>query len=233
MKRGFLLNSKKDPELSMSIAAGEVTTAGGAAYPANKPREPFKIPPVPFEYDDDVPENSGRPHAGKVVMIPTSLPSSGPGPYTLSLLYPGAREAIEALPGFPTPYNPSIRVHYRIGSAPGTGLGGKGMFALTDLNLGDLILRERPICLFPQWFAGNNDPSEEYAMSILSQLKPDDFEDFFNLANCRTGENIPSGIVNTNSLYAGFMPGEYHGEYACICRDLCRVNHRSVILFTH
>ncbi len=213
----------------MSIAAEE-DTASEAARPANKPREPFKIPPVPFEYDDDVPENNGRPHVGKVVMIPAPLPSSGPGPYTLSLLYPGAREAIEALPGFPTPYNPSIRVHYCIGSAPGAG---KGMFALTDFKLGDLILRERPICLFPQWFAGNNDASEEYAMSILSLLKPEDSQDFFNLANCRTGENIPSGIVNTNGLYAGFMPGEYHGEYACICRDLCRVNHRSVIVSTH
>ena len=169
-----------------------------------------------------------RAHVGKITMIPTPLPFTvtGTEPTTLSLLYPGAKEAIEALPGFPTPYKPFLRVHYSIDSAPGAG---KGMFALTDLNLGDLILRERLLCLFPQWFAQDNKASGEYAMTTLSLLKPEDHEDFFNLANCRPRENVPAGIVHTNSLSAKCMPGDYNGEYACICRELCRVNHRPVL----
>lgn len=124
------------------------------------------------------------------------------------------------------PYKPFLRVHYSIDSVPGTG---KGMFALTDLNLGDLILRERPLCLFPRWFAQDNKASEEYAMATLSLLKPQDYEDFFNLANCRPRENVPAGIVHTNALSASCMPGDYNGEYACVCRELCRVNHRSLL----
>jgi hypothetical protein len=84
----------------------------------------------------------------------TKLPFHGT-PYTVSLLYPSAKEAIAAIPGFPTPYMPSLQVHYRIGDAPGAG---KGMFALTDLDVGDVILRERPLCLVPQclWRGGDS-----------------------------------------------------------------------------
>ena len=70
-------------------------------------------------------------------MIPTPLPFTvtGTEPSALSLLYPGAKEALEPIPGFHTPYKPFLRVHYSIDNVPGAG---KGMFALTDLNLGDL-----------------------------------------------------------------------------------------------
>ena len=165
-------------------------------------------------------------------MIPTPLPFTvtGTEPSALSLLYPGAKEALEPIPGFPTPYKPFLRVHYSIDNAPGAG---KGMFALTDLNLGDLILRERPLCLFPRWFAQDNKASEEYAMATLSLLKPEDYKDFFNLVNCRPTENVPAGIVHTNALGASCMPGDYNGEYACVCRELCRVNHRSVLQQPH
>ena len=107
------------------------------------------------------------------------------------------------------------------------------MFALTDLDLGDLILRERPLCLFPRWFAHDNKDAEEFAMATLSLLKPEDNEAFFNLANSRPRENVPAGIVHTNSIDASRMPGDYNGNYASICRDLCRVNHRSVLQQPH
>ena len=211
MKRGFLLGSKNDSKPRRPLASNQDVDTSLVPNPTNKPRESFKIPPIP---DFDYVPYKGHSCAGNTgITIPTQLPSPGTEPYTLSVLYPGAKEAIEAIPGFPTLYQPSLRVHYGIDSAPGAG---KGMFALTDLNLGDIILRERPLCLFPRWFSNDNEDSEEYAVAILSLLKPEDHEDFFNLANCRPRENIPAGIVNTNSLSASYMPGGYNGKYACI-----------------
>ena len=93
------------------------------------------------------------------------------------------------------------------------------MFALTNLNLGDLILRERLLCLLPRWFSHNNKESEEFALAALSLLKPEDY------SNSRPRENVHASIVHTNSIDASRMPGDYNGNYASIC---CRVNHRSV-----
>ena len=230
MKRGFLRGSKNDSKNSRPPASKQgVDASQVAANPADKPQESFKIPLIP-DYDD-VPDKR-RTFAGNIVTIPlpTPLPSSGTEPHTLALIYPGAKEAIEAIPGFPTPYKPFLREHYCIDDAPGAG---KGMFALTDLDLGDLILRERPLCLFPRWFAHDNKDAEEFAMATLSLLKPEDNEAFFNLANSRPRENVPAGIVHTNSIDASRMPGDYNGNYASICRDLCRVNHRSVLQQPH
>ena len=130
---------------------------------------------------------------------------------------------------FPTPYSPSLRVHYRIGDALGSG---KGMFALTDLDTGDLIARERPLCLFPLAI-----PAKTYAdvdaviMQTLLKMKPTDVVDYFDLTNCKTEGGPASGIWRTNSLDVGRMPGEYDGIYTCICRDLSRVNHRSAAAY--
>ena len=215
MKRGFLLGSKNN---SRALASEQDVDTSRVANSA------IKIPFIP-EYDE-VPDK-GRAFVGNIVTIPlpTPLPSSGTE-RTLSLLYPGAKEGIEVIPGFPTPYKLFLRAHYCIDNAPGAV---KGMFAPTDLNLGDLILRERPLCLFPRWFAHNNKDAEEFAMVTLSLLKPEDYEDFFDLAKSRPRENAPAGIVHTNSIDTSRMPGDYNGNYASICRDLCRVNHRLVL----
>ena len=158
----------------------------------------------------------------------TRLPFDGT-PYAVSLIYPGTKEAIATIPGFPTPYMPSLRVHYRIGDAPGAG---KGMFALTDLDIGDLILRERPLCMVPQVIPVNGpmSPGEMFKVAF-SLMQPQDLEDFLNLANCKTqdqAENAFCGIVDTNALGVSRMPGDYLGQYRGVCRDLSRVNHRSV-----
>ena len=106
------------------------------------------------------------------------------------------------------------------------------MFALTDLDVGDLILRERPFCLFPQTLplGGLMSPDEMFKLA-LSFMQPQDREDFFKLANCKTQDkagNPARGIMDTNALNASRMPGDFNGRYAGVCRDLSRVNHRSV-----
>jgi hypothetical protein len=121
---------------------------------------------------------------------------------------------------------PSLRVHYRIGDVPGAG---KGMFALTDLNTGDLILRERPMLLVPPMIRHTGATSvEEVVMLSIAAMKMEDRAEFVKLANCKTEMNPIAGVMNTNALNALYMPGPYDGPYAGICRDLSRVNHRSV-----
>ena len=240
MKRGFLQNSKSD---SKSIASKGIIQADRrpevVVNPQNKQQEPpgppsikLKIPCGPNDFGDftifpsvgDFPATLGKPARATV----TKLPSHGT-PYTVSLLYPGAKEAIEAIPGFPTPYLPSLRVNYRIGDVPGAG---KGMFAITDLNAGDVILRERPLCLIPQCLGDETMTVRQMNLTILAMMEsmdPRDNWDFCELTTCKPGPpgNPIIGIISTNALTAACMPGGYNGRYIGICRDLCRVNHRS------
>ncbi|KAF8346577.1 SET domain-containing protein [Amanita rubescens] len=143
-------------------------------------------------------------------------------PYSIFLLYPGAKEAIEAIPGLPTPYMPSLRVHYRIGDAPGAG---KGMFALTDLDTGDLILRERPLLLFPRYTFGDITSLQMIFMRMITSMKLEDCAEFIKLANCKTEGDPIVGIMHTNALNALRMPGPYDGRYGGVCLNLSRVNH--------
>src|SRR6266550_6043580 len=143
MKRGFLLSGSK-PHKSLS---------SGVAIAPDEPRGTFKIPAIPI-FEGDFGEIVPFPLVNAYIRI-THFPFRVVGePFSIFLLQPDAKEAISAIPGFPAPYMPSLRVHYRIGDAPGAG---KGMFALTDLDTGDLILRERPLLLFPLCMP--NDPA--------------------------------------------------------------------------
>jgi hypothetical protein len=248
MKRGFLKQSGTSSKLASSSVVTSKKTAddyssdfsskpdrsltSSNAIAQNQSQEAFKIPAIAI-IDDDIP-GIGRFPGGRreayIVKLPYDDDNHTTEPYTISLLYSDAKEALAAIPGFPAPYKPSIRVHYRIGDAPGAG---KGMFALTDLDTGDLIARERPLCLFPQAVPGNSYADMDMiVMKTLSEMKPADILDYFDLANCKTTEGGPaSGIMRTNNLNAARMPGEYDGRYACICRDLSRVNHRSVAAY--
>jgi hypothetical protein len=240
MKRGFLQNSKSEK----SIASKDIIQADRrpevVVNPPNKQQEPpgppsikIKIPCGPNDFGDftispavgDFPASRGEPIRATV----TKLPFHGT-PYTVSLLYSGAKEAIAAIPGFPTPYLPFLQVNYRIGDAPGAG---KGMFALIDLDAGDVILRERPLCLVPQCLGDETMTAQQLHLATLTMMEsmdPQDIKDFSELTTCKPGPagNPVLGIISTNALTAPRMPGDYNGQYVGICRDLCRVNHRSV-----
>jgi hypothetical protein len=215
MKRGFLLSGSK-PYKSL---------ASNVAIAPDEPRGTFKIPAMPTR--ENIREIGPLPAPGFSYMRITQFPfhTVVGEPYSIFVLYPGAKEAIEAIPGLPTPYMPSLRVHYRIGDAPGAG---KGMFALTDLDTGDLILRERPLLLFPRCTFGDITSLQMIFMRMVTSMKLEDCAEFIKLANCKTEGNPIVGIVNTNALDALRMPGPYDGRYAGVCRDLSRVNHRSV-----
>ena len=220
MKRGFLLSGSK----SYKSPASE---SGVAIIAPDKPRGTFKIPAIPLI--ENIKSIGTPPAAGlsymRVTQFPFHTARAVGEPYSIFLLYPGAKEAISAIPGFPTPYMPSLRIHYRIGDAPGAG---KGMFTLTDLDTGDLILRERPLLLFPIYTFGDIAQVKMIHMQMVASMKREDCAEFAKMANCKTEGGSISGIMNTNALHALRMPGSYDGVYGGVCRDLSRVNHRSV-----
>jgi hypothetical protein len=199
MKRGFLQTSKSDSKPTAAFASKDIIQADRrperVVNSPNKQQEPspltkIKISCVPNDFGEfvqfpaigDLPAARGEPINTTVV----KLPSHGT-PYTVSLLYPGAKEAIAAIPGFPSPYMPSLQVHYRIGDVPGIG---KGMFALTDLNVGDVILRERPLCLVPLCMGKGPVTAQQVHLTtftIVASMEPQDRRDFCELTTCKPG----------------------------------------------
>lgn len=234
MKRGFLQNPKSGSKPNAAFASKDIIQAD--PRPEVVPGPPsikIKIPCGPNDFGNftifpvkgDFPATGGEPIRATV----TKLPFHGT-PYTVSLLFPGTKEAIAAIPGFPTPYLPSLQVTYRIGDVPGAG---KGMLALTDLDAGEVILRERPLCLVPQCMGDETftvQQMHQTTLAMMASMDPQDCKDFSKLTSCKPGPagNPILGIISTNGLDASRMPGEYNGQYVGICRDLCRVNHRSV-----
>ena len=110
------------------------------------------------------------------------------------------------------------------------------MFALADLEVGDVILRERPLCLVPLCIGNGTVTVQQVQLTILSMvvsMEPQDRKDFSELTICKPGPagNPILGIISTNALDASRIPGDYNGQYGGICRDLCRVNHRSVVTY--
>ncbi|KAK2465512.1 hypothetical protein APHAL10511_002404 [Amanita phalloides] len=196
--------------------------------PDDHPLTTVNIPSVPLMINN-IPR-IGRLSDGIFNMNTSQLPFDSEKyaePYTICLLYPDARDAISALPGFSGVYHSSLRLQYRICDTPKAG---KGMFALTDMDVGDLILRERPMFLVPQLVVSARIvPAEEMIENSLLEMTRQDREDFHNLANCKPNETLTMGIIHTNILDALCLPGSYNGAYGGICRDLSRVNHRSVI----
>jgi hypothetical protein len=166
-----------------------------------------------------------------VVTLP--FPGTFPGePAALCLLYPGAKEAILALPDFPTRLTvpPFLRWPFSVEDIPGMG---KAMVAIIPIPAGGLILNERPLALFPATMPCH--PNIIHPHDLLHQslqmLHPPFREAFYNLHNCKnsqpvTGVALTNGICATNSIAVGAMPGPYVGQYAAVCQCLSRMNHR-------
>jgi len=65
----------------------------------------------------------------------------------------------------------------------------------------------------------------DYAFKFVKENRSFDLN---YLANCK-GLDVPrlEGVIDTNALYAGGLPGPNDGRHAVVCMDLSRVNHRS------
>ncbi|KAK7688229.1 hypothetical protein QCA50_008599 [Cerrena zonata] len=191
-------------------------------------RDKIKVPsgflPSPEHY---------RPAISKDI-IPTPLWTTLPHcilregePLTDCLLRAGMKETILSIPGFPYPYtNPSPQ-RYKIKPIRGKGI---GMVATVDIDVGDLILVERPLVLMA--ITTYAVPPESYLQQparlqeiLIERLQRQEYEEFFALHNCK-GNTRPhiQGIFDTNSIGIGRLPG-FDGQCGAVCKDISRVNH--------
>ncbi|KAF5383098.1 hypothetical protein D9615_004975 [Tricholomella constricta] len=126
---------------------------------------------------------------------------------------------------------------------------GLGMFATRDLSMGEHILTERPLTVTPTTIPMPNLAKslvrlgltdEQRSQAILDQwesafLRPC-FESldaetqaaFLDLANSHSkdGSGPILGVIRTNGFeVAGVVDPEPNGEYAAVCKIMCRINH--------
>ena len=116
---------------------------------------------------------------------------------------------------------------YHIADARESGL---GLFAAVDVDRGELILQERPLLVYPQLIpfhsnrpVGQQYPELDHALELMSAKNR---EAFFKLMNAQVEEtSLVKGIIDTNALFLGPLPGAPH-LYAAVCEDISRINHR-------
>ncbi|KAJ7236215.1 hypothetical protein C8J57DRAFT_1194459 [Mycena rebaudengoi] len=246
MKRGFLNSSKaKARPLGPSLTAPkppELELQAPMRFPIGK----FDVA-LPEGYETTKTEFVERDaHSGS---LPNSMtctrvpiePVPGESSFSECLFYPGSKDVLMNLPGFPQPVKCPTETSVRMDSASGMGM---GLFSTRALKMGDLILSERPPfvaaqgipVLCPEGFTREqyvqlvlNQTEQVYQISV-NRMRPEDRTALMALANShkQDGSGPITGIVRTNGLALnGLRPGVSGGteEYSAVCKDISRLNH--------
>lgn len=118
--------------------------------------------------------------------IVTDIPDRSHTSFSCALLFPGMKEAIFSIPGFPEPLRQTKAHHIRLVDDSGIGL---GMFADEDLDTGDMIACERPLIVRPIYL----DSANAYDMVALTveRLPPDMKKAFWELRNVKGDDRPP------------------------------------------
>ncbi|KAG6811009.1 hypothetical protein H0H92_009386 [Tricholoma furcatifolium] len=209
LKRGFL-NSKTMPS---SDPRGSVVKDDTLLIP-KAPGPPPHVPEmgdVEFVNDNIVNMNVANLHK------------------TMCVFHAGTKQALlQVYPELTGPGNYNFGpTNFAVKNTPGQG---RGIFATKALNVGDRICSERPIFVLPHFIPGSeiSPPMSVLtcAVDALGQRTPDLYAAFFKLHNSKS--NDPKdilGIIHTNSLSLGALPGPYVGEYAGVYDKLSLFNH--------
>ena len=196
-----------------------------------KSSDKIKVPSSPLS-DEWLQLPHYAPPKGNIERSPlsTTMPPlrRGEGPTTECLLQQGMKAKILAIPGFPQPCITPEPPRYEIKPILGKGL---GMVAAVDIDVGELIVMERPLTLSvesfrfpPGWLSDNLSYFPEL---MIERLWAEDYEEFFALDNCK-GNTRPhyQGILDTNAIAAGAMPSYDKVQAGAVCKVISRVNHR-------
>jgi hypothetical protein len=165
-------------------------------------------------------------------------------PVSECFFFPGSKEVLMNLPGFPQPLIHPTTPTFRMTAIPGKGA---GLVSTRALKMGDLILCERPLFVSARGVQVPAPPTftrEQYMQYALQQLerycevsvrrlRPEAKVAFMALANCHTedGSGEIMGRVRTNGLWLeGLRPGvkDETNLYSAVCKDISRLNHRYV-----
>ncbi|ETW78294.1 hypothetical protein HETIRDRAFT_242993, partial [Heterobasidion irregulare TC 32-1] len=122
-----------------------------------------------------------------------------------------------------------------IADVPGAG---KGVLAVRDLALGELIVKERPLLLVPREILysrapGATHPDAPLRMLVDQTMPPDDRALFLGLHHCKSADPADyRDIVDTNSLPVPSLPG-HALEHHAVCAAASRINHSCSPNATH
>lgn len=161
-------------------------------------------------------------------MPPNINPSICPDePITQCMWRASTKDNILAIPGFPHPVAVLDPPRYAIKSTRGVGI---NMVASMAINVGDLIVAERPMTLYEQGLLPMDPVSSYWATDIMqiciSRLTIDDYEDYFALHNYK-GYTRPEilGIADSNSVHIEALPG-CDVDFSAVCKVISRTRHR-------
>ncbi|KAJ7188725.1 hypothetical protein C8R46DRAFT_1205863 [Mycena filopes] len=241
MKRGFLNTSK-----AKARPLGPANTTPGFQPPKSlklTTHFPFgkvgKIHvPLPADYDTSVKYRECDGRSGTLeedTMTYTTIPwGAGPDePVSECFFYPGSKEVLMKLPGFPQPLITPATPAFRLVPVAGKG---SGLVSTRALQLGDLVINERPLFVcargvpvqafahlsHAQYLQHAMDQLEKYCEVGIQRMRPEDKESFMALVNSHKedGSGPIVGRVRTNGLWlAGLRPGveDETNEYSSVC----------------
>ena len=121
----------------------------------------------------------------------------------------------------------SLSSPYQISDAGESGL---GVFATVGFQRGERIICERPLIVYPQLlpFHSGRPNGQQFPEldGAIARMIIENRDAFFRLLNVHAEEpSLAKGIIDTNALFVGPLPGgSYH--YAAVCKDISRINHR-------
>ncbi|KAL1940971.1 hypothetical protein VTO73DRAFT_7607 [Trametes versicolor] len=107
------------------------------------------------------------------------------------------------------------------------GTSGLGVYATSSIAPGQVLIRERPLLIYPQLLPYRDSTGRHYAEleDALELLSPQSRDSFFSLANCHPLDpSVAKSIIDTNSLHIGKLPGGVH-QYGAVCGAISRINH--------
>ena len=104
---------------------------------------------------------------------------------------------------------------------------GKGVVALRDFRVGDLIMLDRPAVLLPMFIPGFGEAELQGLLDkMLGRLPESVRNGYMTLSNCHPEDKVQvHGIMRTNCIGVKF-PGNDVMWYRAVAIDLSRCNHR-------
>jgi hypothetical protein len=171
------------------------------------------------------------------------VPSSNSPDGTADCLIWGLKDK-RLIPKYPSPIRKPPTQVYEIRNTADPKIG-LGIFATRDIQVGDLIVCERPLLLIPRLLdssviikpptlknTSHREAYESIFCPFFERASKDKQDEFLKLANAYPEDGI-MGTFRTNNIEHDIRASENQAGnmYAAVYKIVCRVNHRCVSSF--
>ncbi|KAF7289379.1 SET domain-containing protein [Mycena indigotica] len=166
-------------------------------------------------------------------------------PVTVCFLWPGSKEVLMKMPGYPQPLSRVSEPTFRVG---GSGSKGLGLFAARALSQGELIIHERPLLISVRGVPVavpamlDQEQTTKYRLKelerhlevVVKEMRPEDRDAFMSLANSHTtdGSGPIAGRIRTNCISLNGLCPEMSGPMAHCCPNTTTIFHEASISYT-